>query len=137
MAQDTAPISLLEYTRNIKNVLAADPGVHGVWVVAEVSDVNRHPSGHCYMELLQKDERGATVAKMRATIWKFVLPRIENKFHAATSRRFDNGMKLMLRLEANMHEVYSISANVLDIDPSYTMGDMERLRREILARLQK
>lgn len=137
MTQNTAPISLLEYTRNIKNVLASDPGVHGVWVVAEVSDVNRHPSGHCYMELLQKDERGVTVAKMRATIWKFVLPRIENKFHAATSRRFDNGMKLMLRLEANMHEVYSISANVLDIDPSYTMGDMERLRREILAQLQK
>lgn len=137
MPENGAPISLLEYTRNIKNVLAAHPGVHGVWVVAEISDVNRHPSGHCYMELLQKDDRGVTVAKMRATIWKFILPRLEKKFQAVTARRFDNGMKLLLRLEANMHEVYSISANVLDIDPSYTMGDMERIRREILDRLNK
>ncbi|MDE6296196.1 MAG: exodeoxyribonuclease VII large subunit [Muribaculaceae bacterium] len=137
MTENNTPISLLEYTRNIRNVLSAHPGVHGVWVVAEISDVNRHPSGHCYMELLQKDERGVTVAKMRATIWKFILPKLEKKFQAVTARRFDNGMKLMLRLEANMHEVYSISANVLDIDPSYTMGDMERIRREILANLSK
>ncbi len=95
MPENGAPISLLEYTRNIKSALASHPGVHGVWVVAEISDVNRHPSGHCYMELLQKDERGVTVAKMRATIWKFILPRLEKKFQAVTARRFDNGMKLL------------------------------------------
>lgn len=137
MTETNTPITLLEYTRNIRNVLSTHPGVHGVWVVAEISDVNRHPSGHCYMELLQKDEGGVTVARMRATVWKFILPKLERKFQAVTSRRFDNGMKLMLKLEANMHEVYSISANVLDIDPSYTMGDMERIRREILAQLGK
>ena len=130
-------VSLLEYTRRIKTALASNPQIRGVWVTAELSDVNRHPSGHCYMELLEKNDRGETVAKMRATIWKFNLYEIERKFYAATGRRFNTGMKVMLRLESNMHEVYSLTANVTDIDPSYTLGDMERLRREILERLTR
>lgn len=131
------PLTLLEYTRLIKSALQRDPAVRGAWVVAELIDVRRHPSGHCYMDLIEKDERGVTVARIKATIWRFNFIELERKFFTATGCRIDNGMKLMLRLEANMHELYSLSANIVDIDPNYTLGDFERLRREILDRLRK
>lgn len=131
-------LSLLDYTRRITSVIQSDPRLQGAWVVAELSDVNRHPSGHCYMELIQKDEAsGKTLAKMRATIWKWVFQDLDRKFFVATDTRIQTGMKVLLRLEAKHSELYGLSANVVDIDPKYTLGDLERQRREILLRLQR
>ena len=51
------PLSLLEFARRISSAVNTNPGLRGAWVVAELSDLNRHPTGHCYMELIQKDEQ--------------------------------------------------------------------------------
>lgn len=131
-------ITLQAYTRRITALLASDPGIKGVWVIAELSDVNRHPSGHCYMELIQKDEMtGQTIAKMRATLWKWKCIELDRKFYQGTGQRFNSGMKVLLRLEANHTDLYGLTANIIDIDPAYTMGEMERIRREILEKLAK
>lgn len=131
-----ASLSLGEYTRLLRGVIAREPALSERWITAELSDVSVR-GGHCYMELVEKSAEGRMVAKMRATIWQSVYYRVRARFVAATGREFSSGIKLMLRGSANFHEVFGLSFNVSDVDPAYTMGDMERVRREILAALGK
>ncbi|MDE6528407.1 MAG: exodeoxyribonuclease VII large subunit [Muribaculaceae bacterium] len=128
-------LSLLELTRLVAS-LVQRPETQNVWVTAELSDVAVR-GGHCYMELLQKDERGLQVAKARGVIWASNFPRIDAEFFAATGRRFSTGLKVMLKVSATMHSVYGFSLVVTAVNPDYTMGDLMRRRREIIARLQQ
>lgn len=134
MAQNKA-LTLQRLQFLIGDSIRQTPELQGVWVTAELSDV-RIAGGHCYMELLEKDERGATVAKMRAMIWSNTLMALRRKFYSSTGKDIATGLKVMVRGSANHHAVYGLSFTISDIDPSYTVGDMERLRREILMRLE-
>ena len=136
MAQPAAfpALSLLDFTRLIRSRVVAAPGLADRWVTAELSDLSVR--GHCYMDLIEKNAMGVTVARLRATVWMNVFPRISAKFLQATGAQLRSGIKVMLRGSVNFHEQYGISFNVTDIDPSYTLGDLERIRREILGRLQ-
>ena len=128
-------ITLREFNNRIKRLLN-NPAVCNCWICADLSDVNVR-GGHCYLELLEKDERtGATVAKMRGIIWANRFAYLRQKFVQVTGQDLRSGMKVMLEVSVNYHEQYGISLIITDIDPSYTLGDMERLRREILARLK-
>ena len=131
----TNSLSLLELTRLVAS-LVQRPETQNVWVTAELSDVAVR-GGHCYMELLQKDERGLQVAKARGVIWASNFPRIDAEFFAATGQRFATGLKVMLHVSASMHPVYGFSLVVTAVNPDYTMGDLMRRRREILERLQR
>ncbi|MDE6793126.1 MAG: exodeoxyribonuclease VII large subunit, partial [Muribaculaceae bacterium] len=127
-------MTLSQYTAWIGEAMRRVPELWNAWVVAELSDV-RINGGHCYMELIEKNAAGQTVAKMRATIWASVFYPLRRKFLNATGRDIATGMKVMLRGGVNHHSLYGLSFNVSDIDPSFTLGDMERLRREIIMRL--
>lgn len=131
-----APQTLLEFTTALGNTIRRNPALAGAWVAAELSDVSEK-GGHCYMELIEKNEQGATVAKMRANIWRSSYAAISYKFRQATGRQLASGLKVLLRGSATHHNIYGLSFNITDIDPSYTLGDMERLRRELLDRLTK
>lgn len=134
MQSDITPISLSEFQQRIINAIRMTPGTQYQWVAAELSDVGIR-GGHCYMELVEKDASGGTRAKMRATIWASTLLPLRRKFYEATGRDIASGIKVLVRGSANHHAVYGLSMNITDIDPSYTLGDMERQRREILAKL--
>lgn len=109
----------------------------GVWVTAELSDVSLR-GGHCYMELLQKNpDTGATEAKVRATIWSSAYQRIACDFLNATGQQFTTGIKVMVRVSAQMHPIFGLSLNISAVNPEYTMGDLLRRRREIIMRLQR
>lgn len=127
-------MTLSQYTAWIGEAMRRVPELWNAWVVAELSDL-RVSGGHCYMELVEKNAAGQTVAKMRATIWASVFYPLRRKFFNATGRDIATGMKVMLRGGVNHHSLYGLSFNVSDIDPSFTLGDMERLRREIIMRL--
>ncbi|MDE7179968.1 MAG: exodeoxyribonuclease VII large subunit [Muribaculaceae bacterium] len=107
-----------------------------VWVTAEFSDL-RVVGGHCYMELLEKDASGRTVAKIRAMIWSNTLHPLNAKFKAVTNKDIASGMKVMVRGSATHHNLYGISFTINDINPEFTLGDLERLRAEILAQLAR
>lgn len=128
-------ITLSQLQNTITAAVAASPVGRGAWVAAELSDV-RVAGGHCYMELIEKDARGTTVAKMRGTIWRNALHPLDGKFFAATGSHIVTGLKVLLHAVPQNHPLYGMSLNIIDIDPSYTLGDMERIRREILMRLQ-
>lgn len=126
-------ITLLELQQRVNcQILAGE--TQNVWITAELSDVALR-GGHCYMELLQKDDRGLQVAKARGVIWARDYPAIDAEFFTATGQRFASGIKVMLRVSASMHPVYGYSLTIRDVDPDYTMGDLLRRRREILERL--
>jgi exodeoxyribonuclease VII large subunit len=128
-------ISLSDLSTLIKAAL--EPLSREHWVVAEVAQVNlNRRSGHCYLELVQKDgER--TVAQMRAMLWKWVFKRVEADFRLQTGSELKAGMQVMFRAGVSYHEVFGLSLNITDIDPSYTLGEMARKRRETIARLEK
>lgn len=109
-----------------------------VWIVAELADVKENRSGHCYLELVEKREADeAVVASARATVWSFTYRTLKPYFETTTGKSLQKGMKVLLRVEVTFHELYGYSLNVKDIDPTFTMGDLERKKREILERLTR
>lgn len=132
---DAKGITLREFNNRIKRLLN-DSSVQNCWIIADLSDVAIR-GGHCYLELVEKNAAGATVAKVRGIIWSGRVQYLRSKFLAVTGQDLKSGLKVMVEASVNYHEQYGLSVIISDIDPSYTIGDMERLRREILARLQK
>ena len=108
------------------------------WVQAELSDVRTNYSGHCYLEFVQKDTNGNNlIAKARGTIWSNVYKMLKPYFEQETGQAFTSGIKVLVEVSVEFHELYGYSLTVLDIDPTYTVGDMERKRREILRQLEE
>ena len=108
------------------------------WVQAELSEVRVHPAtGHCYVEFVQKGPRGNNlVAKARGVIWSNVFHLLHPYFEESTGQAFTSGIKVLVQVTVSFHELYGYSLTVQDIDPTYTLGDMARRRREILAQLE-
>ena len=108
------------------------------WVQAELSDVRSNYSGHCYLEFVQKEPRGNNlIAKARGAIWSNVYRLLKPYFEEETGQAFVAGIKVMVKVSVEFHELYGYSLTVQDIDPTYTLGDMARRRREILKQLEE
>lgn len=129
-------IPLSQLTAAVSRAVNSSPELIGVWVTAELSDV-RVSGGHCYMELIEKNQSGQTIAKLRATIWQTTFNSLRRKFFNAAQRDISSGLKVLVKGNINHHPIYGIAFNILDIDPSYTLGDIERIRREILLKLSQ
>jgi exodeoxyribonuclease VII large subunit len=108
------------------------------WVQAELSEVHANYNGHCYVEFVQKDPRSNNlVAKARGTIWSNTYHILRPYFEQATGQTFTAGIKVLVKVTVEFHELYGFSLSVQDIDPTYTLGDMARRRQEILRQLQE
>ena len=106
------------------------------WVVAEIADLKLNQKGHCYIDLVEK-EGNAAIAQIKANIWAYEYRSISNRFQKATNEPLKQGMKILFLASILFHEVYGLSLNIKDIDPTYTMGEMARKKKEVLARLRK
>lgn len=126
-------ITLQEFNNRIKRLLA-NPSVMNCWVVAETTDVRINQ--HCYLQLLEKNPKtGATVAKIKAIIWGNQFRFLNARFKQVTDRDIGNDMKIMVCLSVNYSPQYGLTVVINDINPEFTLGDMERQRQEILNRL--
>ena len=106
------------------------------WIQAELSDV-RTNNGHCYLEFVQKDVRtNQLIAKARGIIWASVFGMLRPYFEDTTGQSFASGIKVLVQVTVQFHELYGYSLTVVDIDPTYTLGDMLRHRKEILRQLE-
>ncbi len=127
-------LTLSELNQQIKDaLLEAFPGT--VWVVAEVSELKENRSGHCYLELVEK-EGNDIVARSRATIWSYTYRMLKPYFETTTGQLFSQGIKILVQASVEYHPAYGMSLNIKDIDPTYTVGDMALQRKEIIERLQ-
>ena len=128
-------ITLFELNQLVREVIECEmPDEY--WVEAELSEC-RESHGHCFMELIQKDEQNATpIAKASARCWASKWMLIRPGFERTTGQRLHAGMKVLLKVYAQFHEAYGFSWIVTDIDPTYTLGDMARKRQEIIRQLK-
>lgn len=133
----TASLSLLELNSLVRRSLEQClPDEY--WVQAELSDVRSNSTGHCYLEFIQKDPRSNNlIAKARGMIWNNIFRLLKPYFEEATGQAFASGIKVLVKVTVQFHELYGYSLTVLDIDPTYTLGDMARRRREILMQLEE
>ncbi len=107
------------------------------WVKAELSEV-RVSRGHCYLEFVQKSERGdGLVAKARGQVWANRWNIVRPYFERTTGRPLSPGMQVLVSVGVTFHELYGYSLNVVDIDPTFTLGDIARRRQEILKQLEQ
>ena len=137
MNKDTfdKPLSLLELNSLVAAVVDISlPDEY--WVEAELSEA-REVRGHCYMELVEKDEFSNTpTARASAKCWASRWSLLRPKFERITGQRLHAGMKVLLRVRAQFHAAYGFSWIVSDINPEYTMGDLARRRQEIVRQLK-
>lgn len=106
------------------------------WVKAEMHKVNRYPSGHAFPELVQK-EGDKIVAQMSGTIWNHHFERINKQFISIVKEPLKEGTLLLLSVKVSFSEIFGLSLQILDIDPSFSLGELQRERDETLKRLQK
>lgn len=134
---ETSSLSLFELNSLVKRALnQCMAGEY--WVQAELSDVRSNATGHCYLEFIQKDPRSNNlIAKARGTIWASTYRLLKPYFEQETGQVFVSGIKVLVQVTVEFHELYGYSLTVTDIDPSYTLGDMARRRREILNQLDE
>ena len=111
-----------------------------VWVSAEIAEIKLNTSGHCYLELVERDKDSASgkaaKAQSRAVIWKSHYPRLAAKFEGATGKQLSAAMKILVEVAVSHHPVYGLSLQITDIDPTYTLGDIERQKEITIARLK-
>ena len=130
-------LSLLELNLSIKETIKQ--GFDGAyWVRAETSDVRPHRNGHCYLEFIEKERDGQSiVAKARGTIWKSTFSLLKPYFEQETGQAFSTGLTVLVRVTVDFHEAYGFGLNVVDIDPSYTLGEIARNRMLVLKQLEE
>ncbi len=128
-------LSLLELNELVKQTLDShmEPSY---WVVAEIGEMRVNQKGHCYLELIQTDN-DKVVAKARATIWSYTYRNLSTWFQGITGQPLAEGIKILANVKVGFHELYGFSLNIRDIDATYTLGEKERLRQEVINRLTK
>ncbi len=132
-----AALSLYELNalvrRNVESALDSP-----VWMEAELAQVSER-GGHCYLEFVQKasDRSGTLLAKARGQIWARTWAVVRPYFERTTGSPLAPGMCVMVRVEVTFHELYGYSLNVVDINPTYTLGDLARRRQEIIDELRR
>ena len=104
------------------------------WVRAEIASLTDR--GHCYLELVEKADRGMFAAKMRATCWSNTWQLISAYFLQETGKRPEPGMQVLVEVTVEFHPVYGLSLNIQNIDPSFTLGDLARQRQLTLQQLE-
>ena len=127
--------TLQQVVRSIKKTLE-DRYTQNYWVKAEMHKLNRYPSGHAFPELVQKDDN-KIVAQITGTIWKQQLERINTKFIEVVKEPLKEGTTLLLLVKINYSETFGLGLQILDIDPSYSLGELQKQREETLRKLAK
>ena len=131
-----SPIRLSELQARIEQSLKQSLP-KSLWVIAEINELSVNFKGHCYLELIEKNENTTQItAKQRATMWSYSYNLINSYFKAETGIPLQTGLKVLVQCSVEFHALYGMSLNITNIDPVYTLGEEEKQRREIIARLQ-
>lgn len=131
----TNPHTLSQLNALVKEAIE-DGMDYAYWVQAEISSLSVR--GHCYMDLVEKDDRSNTpIAKARANCWANQWQYVSQNFLQVTNTPLASGMKVLLLVQPTFHVNYGFAYRVMDIDPTFTIGDMQRKREEIIRKLKE
>ena len=130
-------MTLLELNGLVSELIETCMGQNSFWVEAEIAGLNER-TGHCYLELIEKDATGNTpVARASAVCWRSKWSVVNAHFNRVAGKRLAVGMKVLLKVSPQFHVNYGFSWIVSDIDPSFTLGDMLLKRQRIIAQLKE
>jgi exodeoxyribonuclease VII large subunit len=133
---DKVIYSLLEVTKSIQKTLS-ERYTSSFWVKAEMNKLNPHPpSGHCYPELVEK-KNGRIIAEIGSNLWKEDYQRINNNFLRVLKEPLKNGIGILFNAKIAYDPVYGLRLRILDIDPSYSLGELEREKQETIDKLRR
>ena len=130
-------LSLTELQLIIKDSLyLALPDMY--WVIAEISEIKENYNGHCYLELVEKlpDEINIR-SRVKAVIWSSRYRFIKSYFENSAGESLREGLKILIRVKIEYHEIYGLSLVINDIDPAFTIGEMALKRQLILKKLEE
>lgn len=109
-----------------------------VWVVAEIAQLQENISGHCYLDLVEKDATtDRIIARNKGTIWAYTYRMLKPYFETTTRQVFSSGLKVLVNVGVEYHEQYGLSLTIRDIDPAYTVGEMALKRQQTILQLQE
>jgi len=130
-------MTLLDLQERIKRGIEdAVPSV--VWVTAEIGELNNHYSGHCYLDLIDyKQGNRGVVAKARGVIWGSTFRVLKPYFETTAGVPLAKGINVLVKVQVSFSPIYGLALNILDIDPSYTVGELELKRQQTIARLKE
>ncbi|MDR1415857.1 MAG: exodeoxyribonuclease VII large subunit [Prevotellaceae bacterium] len=127
-------ISLKELQLIIKQTVEAMPDTY--WITAEVNELHESAAGHCFLELVQKNADNDRIeAKVSANIWANVYRMLKAYFSSETGMDFGEGMKVLVHVAVQYHELYGLRLNILDIDAAYTAGEVALTRKKTIEQL--
>ncbi len=133
---DKTIFSLLEVTNSIRKTLS-ERYQSPFWIKAEMNRLNLHPpSGHCYPELVEKKE-GRIIAEIGANLWKDDYDRINRLFLQLLNEPLKNGIHILFLARITYDPAYGLRLRIVDIDPGYSLGELERERLETIQRLKE
>lgn len=133
---DKAVFSLAEVARSIQKAIAARyKSVY--WIKAEMNKLNHYAhSGHCYPELVEKMD-GKVIAEMRSVLWNGEYRRVNQRFIEITGEPLKNGVTILFQATISYDPLYGMTLRIMDIDPAYSLGELEKERQESISRLKK
>lgn len=135
--ETSKPIGLVALQEQVRQAIE-DTFFETVWLQAEISELKQNPSGHCYLTLVEKDPRSnALLAKAPAIVWASTWRMVKPYFESQTGRALAPGLSVLVRVQVNYSALYGLSLIVFDIDPSFTVGELELARQRTIARLQE
>ncbi len=133
----TSKLTLSELNLQIKDKLK-NSFQEALWLIAEINEINENSKGHCYLEIIEKDKQtDSIIARARATIWAFTYRILKPYFETTSNTKLQAGLKVLIRVKVDFHELYGYSLNIKDIDPNYTLGDLARLKAETIQKLKE
>ena len=129
--------SLSQLTRYINQVIKVN-FESPVWIKAEISELREASNGHCYLEFIEKDpDTDTLMAKIKANIWANTYRMLKPYFESSTGQQLHAGIKVLVSVTVDFHDVFGLSLNIRDIDPTYTLGELAKRRQEIIRQLEK
>lgn len=133
---DRKIFTLLEVSKSVQKTIS-ERYKSSFWVKAEMNKLNHYSqSGHCYPELIEKKD-GKIIAQIRSNLWRDDYININNNFLKTLKEPLKNGIKILFLARISFDPVYGISLQILDIDPSYTLGDLEKEKQNSIEKLQE
>jgi len=133
-AIDMQHVTLFELNKIIKQTL--DKNLEpSYWLVAEIGEMRVNQKGHCYLDLVEKEEN-KIIAKSRASIWAYNYRTISSWFERVAGEPLKNGMNVLANVVVSFHEVYGFCLVIRDIDPNFTLGERARRRQEVIDQLK-
>ena len=128
---DRQIFSLLEVTKSVQKTLT-ERYTSTFWIKAELNKLNYYShSGHCYPELVEKSE-GKVIAQLKSMLWRDDYRKVNQNFLKVLKEPLKEGIKILFLAKINFDSAYGLSLHIIDIDPSFTLGDLSREKQETI-----